>query len=309
MNLRMPTSFRTAVSPVWDSFIVVLLRRTVQELSDDDAAHMAAGVAYYSLFSLFPLMLGLIAILGFVMDPDDIRDKFTEWAVDYLPGTGGLVVDNIDTALSQRGPLTAVAAAGLIWSGSAIFGAIGRSINRAWDVHKDRPIYIAKLRQLGMALSVSVLFLLSVSMTTFAQIVDRLSESFDVAGLHTATEALVAIGLRAVSLLLVFAIFLLLYKAMPNTRTFWRYIWPGAVVAAILFEVAKSLFILYMEQFASYQKVYGSIGTVMAFLLWAYVSAMILILGAEISSEYGRMRQGIARGDSTPLHGNPQVKR
>ena len=301
MNLQMPSRFRAAVRPIWDSFTVKLLRRTVQELSDDDAAHMAAGVAYYALFSLFPLMLGLIAILGFVMDPDDIRDKFTEWAVDYFPGTGELVIDNIDTALSQRGPLTAVAVVGLLWSGSAIFGAIGRSINRAWDVHEDRPFYIAKLRHLGMALGVGFLFLLSVSMATFAQIVDRLSESFDVAGLQTAAGALVTIGLRAVSLLLVFAIFLLLYKAMPNTRTFWRYIWLGAVVAAVLFEVAKNLFILYMERFASYQEVYGSIGTVMAFLLWAYVSSMILILGAEISSEYGRMRHGFPRGDPTPL--------
>ncbi len=296
MKIRMPSRLQTAVTPIWDSFIVVLMRRTVQEMSDDDATHMAAGVAYYTLFSLFPLMLGLIAVLGFVMDPDDIRDKFTEWAVDYFPGTGELVVDNIDTALSQRGPLTAVAVVGLIWSGSAIFGVIGRSINRAWDVHKDRPFYIDKLRQLGMALGVSVLFLLSVSMATFAQIVDRLSENFDAAGLQTTTGVLVAIGLRAVSLLLVFAIFLLLYKTIPNTRTFWRYVWPGAVVAAILFEAAKNVFIVYIDQFASYQKVYGSIGTVIAFLLWAYISSMILIMGAELSSEYGRMRRGAERG-------------
>ncbi len=296
MKIRMPSRLQAAVTPIWDSFIVVLMRRTVQEMSDDDATHMAAGVAYYTLFSLFPLMLGLIAVLGFVMDPDDIRDKFTEWAVDYFPGTGELVVDNIDTALSQRGPLTAVAVVGLIWSGSAIFGVIGRSINRAWDVHKDRPFYIDKLRQLGMALGVSVLFLLSVSMATFAQIVDRLSETFDAAGLQTTTGVLVAIGLRAVSLLLVFAIFLLLYKTIPNTRTFWRYVWPGAVVAAILFEAAKNLFIVYIDQFASYQKVYGSIGTVIAFLLWAYISSMILIMGAELSSEYGRMRRGADRG-------------
>ena len=90
-------------------------------------------------------------------------------------------------------------------------------------------------------------------------------------------------------------IFLLIYRFMPNTKTYWRYIWPGAIVAAVLFESAKNLFLTYVDQFANFENVYGSLAPVIALLLWAYVSSFILILGAELSSEYGRLRRGVRR--------------
>ena len=90
--------------------------------------------------------------------------------------------------------------------------------------------------------------------------------------------------------------FLLIYRYVPNCKTYWRYIWPGALVAAGLFEVAKGLFIWYLDNLASYRQVYGPLTSVMILLLWTYLSSLILILGAEISSEYGRMRRGLERG-------------
>ena len=82
----------------------------------------------------------------------------------------------------------------------------------------------------------------------------------------------------------------------PNCKTYWRYVWPGALIAAILFEVAKGIFIWYLDNLATYDQVYGSVTSVMSLLLWMWVSALILIMGAEISSEYGRMKEGVDRG-------------
>ena len=90
--------------------------------------------------------------------------------------------------------------------------------------------------------------------------------------------------------------FLMIYKFMPNTKTYWRYIWPGAVVGALLFELAKNLFILYLNRFSSFENVYGTLAPVIVLLLWAYVSSLILIMGAELSSEYGRLLEGVNRG-------------
>ena len=87
----------------------------------------------------------------------------------------------------------------------------------------------------------------------------------------------------------------MIYKFMPNTKTYWKYIWPGAVLGALLFEVAKNLFIFYLER-STYQSIYGSVTPVIVLLLWAYVSSLILLAGAELSSEYGRMRNNIGRG-------------
>jgi len=104
------------------------------------------------------------------------------------------------------------------------------------------------------------------------------------------------VALRALPWGLDLILFLLIYRYVPNCKTYWRYIWPGALVAAVLFEVAKGLFIWYLDNLASYRQVYGPLTSVMILLLWTYLSSLILILGAEISSEYGRMRRGLERG-------------
>ena len=184
---------------------------------------------------------------------------------------------------------------GLLWTGSAIFGALTRAVNRAWDVHRDRPLIKSKPRQLAMALGVGTLFLLSLSAATFVRLAGRFSDS-DVAGVGFLVNVGGQVLLQLVALLLTLTTFLLIYKFMPNTKTYWRYIWPGALVAAVLFEVAKNLFIFYLNRFTSFENVYGSLAPVIVFLLWAYISSLIMILGAELSSEYGRLREGVDRG-------------
>ncbi len=276
-------------------FFVVLIVRTMQELSADDATHMAAGVAYYTLFSLFPLLLGLIAALSFFLESQRVQTELVGWVSQYLPGSSQFVESNLEAVLRIRGALGVFAAIGLLWSGSAIFGAISRAVNRAWDVHRDRPFYISKPRQLLMALGVGVLFLMSVATSAFIQVTASLA-SQDLPGWPFLYEAVGRTVLQGSSLGFTVSIFLLIYKFMPNTRTYWRYIWPGAVLAAVLFEVAKNVFILYVNQFAQFEHVYGSLAPVIGLLLWTYISSFILILGAELSSEYERLKRGIERG-------------
>jgi membrane protein len=102
------------------------------------------------------------------------------------------------------------------------------------------------------------------------------------------------------------SIFLTLYKFIPNTKTYWRYVWPGAVLVAILFEIGKSLFVFYIDRFSTYESVYGGVASMIILLIWIYISAFILILGAEISAEYGRMKRGVERGVLLTLSGEHQ---
>ena len=280
-------------------FLVVLVVRTVEEMSADDATHMAAGVAYYIMFSIFPLLLGLTAIFSLFLESTSIREtvetELTGFVTDFLPGSGDVVKENIQAARDFRGALGLFAIVGLIWSGSAVFGAVTRAVNRAWDVHQDRPFFISKPRQLAMALGVGILFTLSMSSATVARFAGQLDD-FDVPGLTFLVEVFGLVLLQGTSFILMLIIFLLIYKFMPNTKTYWRYIWPGALLAAVLFELAKNLFIFYLERFASFDNIYGSLAPVIILLTWAYLSSLIVILGAELSSEYGRMRQGVNRG-------------
>ena len=268
-----------------------LIVRTVREMSDDDATHMAAGVAYYAVFSLFPLLIGLIAIFNLLPASEMRQAQLTEFVSGYLPGSEGL----LDRDLQVGGALGVIAIFGLLWSGSAIFGAVARVVNRAWDIQKDRPIYIGKPRQMGMALVVGLMFLTSLGASTFVSIAEEYALA-DLPAPAFLVETSGRVFLQVVSFSLMLFTFLMIYKMLPNTRTYWRYVWPGALVAAVLFETGKASFLLYLERFADFQDVYGSAGDVLVLLLWVYVSSLILILGAELNSEYGRLREGRERG-------------
>ena len=212
-------------------FVVELCVRTVRELSEDDVTHMAAGVAYYALFSIFPLLLGMISVLGFFLESGDVQERIVSFTSGFLPGSEQLIESNIDAILGFRSALGFFSLVGLLWSGSAMFGALNRAINRAWDIHTDRPIYIGKPRQLLMAVSVGILFALSVSSAAVVRTAGDLSK-FDVPVLRLLVDTGGQVLLQAFSLCLVILIFLVMYKFMPNTKTYWKYIWPGAITGA-----------------------------------------------------------------------------
>jgi membrane protein len=277
---------------------VLLIVRVIHELGDDDASHMAAGVAYYAVLSLFPLILGLIAILGIFLPAETIQKELLDFFERNLPGATDVLEQNIEDVIRLRGAIGAISLILLLWSASTMFGAISRTINRAWDVHKDRPFHIRKLRDLAMAVGVGALFMLSVGATSIFSIL----QAWDLPFVGIAADS----GARVLGFVFSLGIFLTLYKFIPNTKTYWRYVWPGAILAAVLFEIGKSLFVFYIDRFATYESVYGGVASMIILLIWIYISAFILILGAEISAEYGRMKRGIARGVLLRQSGEPQ---
>ena len=276
---------------------VRLATAVAQEMGDDDATHMAASVSYYAILSLFPLVLGLSAIVGVVANSPERQEEVIEFIIEYLPGSEAFVRESVEGVVKLRAAFGIGSVLSLLWTGSAVFGSITRAVNRAWDVHKDLPFYKNKPRQLGMALGISLLFLISLSITTAFQ----WATSIDIGGgsLSSVLGGGVISGLLKIPALLVsFAIFATVYKVLPNTKTYWRYIWVGAVVAAGLFEGGKNLFLWYLENFAQYDQLYGNIASVIVLMVWTYFSALILILGAEIASEYGRLKVGVGRGQT-----------
>ncbi len=278
-------------------FPVELVIRTIQELGRNDATHMSAGIAFYSLLSLFPLLLGLIAILGTVLPSATVQKEIFEFLEANIPIAVDLVQRNITSVIQFRSRLGIVSMGGLFWTGSLMFGAMSRAINRAWNVHNDRPFYIRKLRDVGMALGISILFLLSQGVTAFFSVL----QSFDLPSLPFPTIVPdVTITNRLIAFFVILIIFLLLYKFIPNTKTHWRYIWTGALLAALMFDASRNLFIYYLNHFANYEIIYGSVASIIALLIWVFFSALILVFGAALSAEYTRMRLGARRGELIP---------
>ena len=306
MQISFPTKVKRIVamithwvgnSSVVDNSVVALGWRVFKELGDDDATHLSAGVAYYSVFSVFPLLLGLLAISGTVFTSITLQEQFLDYVTESMPGSEEFVSKNIEELVRFRGALGICAILGLLWSGSSAFGAMSRAINRAWDVEKDRPFYVAKTLHIIIALGVGILFLLSSFASVAIELLSNYSRDLGLPGHEFFLDfGLGNLMLKAVPWAITLAVFLLLYRFVPNCKTYWRYVWTGAVVATILFEASKGIFMWYLVNVANYELIYGSVASMMVLMTWAYVSAFILILGAEISSEYGRMRNGIDRG-------------
>jgi membrane protein len=262
--------------------VILFIYTVYREMGKDDASTMAAALSYYVFMCLFPLLLGLIALLGIFLPSQNLQTAVLDFVGNNLPGSVDLVKQTIGDVIRFRGALGVISIVTLLWGGSSLFSAVSHSINRAWNVEKERSYFVNKARELAMALAVGLLFLLSLGVTAAFAILARVQ--FPNIGLF------ISLGSSALTFILTLGLFLLLYKYIPNTRTQWRFIWPGAIVAAVLFEIARYFFVFYVENFAGYQLIYGSLGAIVIFLVWIYYSSFILLLGAEVSSELNRRR-------------------
>jgi membrane protein len=181
----------------------------------------------------------------------------------------------------------------LFWGASSLFSSISLAINRSWNIIKYREFFIRKANEIGMVFGTGILFLLSLGASA---IVTLTRGAFN---LPTTNGSAVYLSGRVIAFVLMFAIFLLLYKFVPNIKTQWRYVWQGALLAAIMFELARTLFLFYLEHFANYQLIYGSITSIIVLLIWIYYSSFILILGAEFTYQYTRLKTAVTTVNST----------
>ena len=204
------------------------------------------------------------------------------------------VFDTIRGVSRASGALTVVGVIGMIglmWSASAMFGAIRRSLDLAWNVETPRPVVRQKLVDFAMVGGIGALLAASVAGTAALRAFRELSD--DALGpLSTGTGPFWSVLPYALPAVLTFVVFLLLYRFVPSVRHSFSEVLPGALLATVLFELLKNLFALYVAKFNNYAGAYGALGGILLFLLWTYLSANILLAGAELAYEYTRMRRG-----------------
>jgi len=256
---------------------------------------MAAAISYYALFSLFPLLIFMVSIFGIFLQSSSLQEDLIDKVLEFIPLTSGEgrneVKDAIDAIAGISIPLSIVGLLGLAWSASALFGAIRTSLNIAWDIETSRHFVKQKLLDLGMVAGVGVFFLLSIGTTALLRTTQEASS--DILGPLSSNTA---VFWRTIPYLMPaifsFGAFIVLYRFVPNTPTKIRDVWPGALIAAISFEIIKNGFSFYLANFGRYDVIYGSLGAVVALLFWMYLSAVVLLFGAEVASEYPRVRSG-----------------
>lgn len=258
------------------------LNEVVEGMGSDGASEVVGAIAYYAILSLFPLLLGVISILGFFLPSATVQNQIFQFVETNLPAAEDVLRLNITGIIQVRGPLGIFSIVALFWSAGAMFAAINRGVNRAWGLNVRRPFVVRKAREVATSLSACVFFYVAITSTAVAA-------SFDTGG-----GVVGGLAINLLEFMLVFFIFLLVYKTMPGTKTYWRYVWPGALFSTAAFELARMFMILYFSRFSHVELVYGSIGSIIILLIFAYYVAFILIMGAEVSSEYSRMRLGLS---------------
>ncbi len=247
----------------------------------------AAAISYFGLISFFPLVLVLITIISYFLEVPVAQKQVLDFILTSAPTAGDLVRGNMEQILRYRNTIGLVAIAGFFWSASAIFSTIDLALNRIWDVDVLRPYWRSKLLAILVVIAIGGLSMASMLTTASVNlfrgvVLPFLSAQFDV-----------SLGpWRMVVLsnpyLTNFLLFMFVYGVFPHTRVNWLHIWPGALLAAIAWEQAKTLFTDYLATFGSYNLVYGSVGTIIALMVWFYLSATILLMGAEISAAYSQ---------------------
>jgi len=253
----------------------------------------AAAIAYYTLFSVFPLTLLLISLGSFVLNSQQAQEAALTAVGTYLPFATELVQRNIERVLELRGTASVIGVVGFIWAASGVFGSLSRAINLAWDLERPRPAWAERALAAGLVLLVALLFSLSLFSTAAFEVVERLARLLPS---DAPISGLSLIDLASTGLPYIFTVLLFsfLYTVLPSTRVAWTEVLPGALLASVVWEVAKNGFTIYLGSFATYNLVYGSLGAVIALLLWSYISGLIILLGAEFTVQYARRRRGEA---------------
>lgn len=270
-----------------------LLYRAVRKGLKDHGRDHAAAIAFWIFFSIFPLLLGLFAAAGYFLESQAAQARLIELVTETLPGSADLVKGNVEDVVRARGTLGLVGLIGLFWTASSGIGAITRAINRTLGAKRSHPAFLSKVRYFLTTVAVSVFLVLSVGVTASLEVLANLDlRALNRLGVEPGAIENLAGWLTG--LLFAFLTFALVYKVTPYIETRWRQVIPGALLGAAVFELSKRGFLFYLGRVANFEAVYGSLSSIIVLLLWLYVSALVLLLGAEYNIVRWQARRALA---------------
>lgn len=250
------------------------------------ASQASAGIAYYLIFSLFPLLLVLISAGSFFVDSEQVYIKVSQLVEQNIPSTSyDWIVENLHQVLKQRGTLGIIGLVTLLWAASGGFISLAYNINLAWLEAPQRNFLQGRLLGLEMIAGISGLFFLSLILDTIIGILHLLNVPF--------TSLLNMNFWRTFSGIfsgvVIFMLFFLLYDWVPTVNVTGRAAFWGALTSAVAWKIATALFAWYVRSgLGRYELVYGSVGTLVAFLFLVYILASIILFGAHLTSAIDR---------------------
>ncbi len=241
----------------------------------------AASIAFFGFLSLFPLLLGLLAIAGAVLESESLREQILAWVQEFFPVGADLVTESIESLVSRRGAAGAASVILLFWSGRKLVGAKSRGINRTLGLERDHVAILSPLRDFVLAILIAALMLFSAAIAPLANLLDDMP--FEI--LHS--DALSIAADRFLGIAATAALIGVTYTLLPYRRPAWSQVWPGLLVATVLVELGKQLFVLYVDRASSFDSIYGPVSSIIVLMLWLYFFSRVVLFGAAINYVLG----------------------
>jgi len=275
------------LKPAWDLgglSATELGRRVFTEVQKDNCLGLAAQLAYYFLFALFPFFLFLTAFIGFLPIPNLMEQIMNLLGTVVPQEVLGLIQDNVEELVTnQHGGLLSFGILVALWTSSSAITAVMDALNRAYEVQEGRPFWQVRGTAIALTVGLSVFMILALILLMFGPQIGRwiagqigMGSLFEIAWNILRWPVIVFFLVVAIGLVYYFA---------PDVEQHWKWLTPGSVFAVVLWILVSLGFAYYVNTFGSYNKTYGTIGAVIVLLTWMYLSGLVILVGGEINSE------------------------
>jgi len=267
------------------------LKRTASEFREDNLTDWAAALTYYALLSLFPALIAMVSLIGLFGDPKATTSSLTEIITEIGPSSAAETFKGpVESLTESRGAAGFTFVFGLLvalWSASGYTGAFMRASNVIYETREGRPFWKLRPLQLVVTLAMIVLVaLLALSLVLTGPIVSAISRPLGIGSTAVDVWNVAKWPVMALVFLLMLAI---LYYASPNAKLRgFRWVTPGSLVAIAIWIVASALFGFYVANFGSYDKTYGTLGGLVALLVWLWISNLAILFGHQLNAELER---------------------
>ncbi|MCW2973398.1 MAG: ribonuclease [Thermoleophilia bacterium] len=269
-------------------------KRTLTEFKQDNCTDWAAALTYYAILALFPALIALVGIVGLAVDPKSLTDAIKDLFAQLAPGSDtSSIQDAISNITESKGTgavMLVVGIVGALWSASGYVGAFSRASNALYEQAEGRGFF--KLRPLQLLVTLIMVLLAALVLGAAAVSGPLASAAADALGIGSAGETAFGILKWPVMAAIVLLMLSVLYYFGPNAKIpKFSLITPGSLLALVVWIIASAAFAFYVANFGSYNKTYGTLGGVVSFLVWIWITNIAVLFGQEFNSEVERSRE------------------
>lgn len=257
--------------------------QALKSLFENEGPKTAAAIAYFTLFSLFPALLVLIAVSDQFIGLLDLREKVIQKIIELVPVARQLIIESIEKIAQPSWGLLFSCLIIFFWSSSWVFMFVENALNRAWGVTSKRTFWRSRLLMLGMVLLCCTLLAISITLTGIIAAVRSITAHIDPYIMPQSVTGLFwQFTLGFIGLVVTIAAFTLIYKIVPNVKVRFLEALTGAILSGVMWQIANYAFVRSLPYF-DYQEVYGSVAAVISLMSWVYLSSLIMLFGAYFS--------------------------